>query len=113
MTKEKESGVLELMDWTNQSPDLNPIEQIWDLVDMKIDCTKVSSTASLWEQLETIWSSVTKETVETYIKTMPVRMQAVIDANGGRTNYYVFLFVWLLLVNKDYLVVSVCYLPYK
>lgn len=94
MTKEKESGVLELMDWPNQSPDLNPIKQIWDLVDSKIDHTEVSSTASLWEQLETIWNSVTKETVETYIKTVPARMQAVIKANRGRTNYYFFLFVW-------------------
>lgn len=85
------------MDWPNQSQDLNPIEQIWDLVDLKIDRTKVSSTARLWEQLETIWNSVTKETVETCIKTMPARMQAVIEANGGRTNYYVFLFYLVII----------------
>lgn len=92
LTKEKESGVLELMDQTNQSPDLNPIEQIWDLVDLKIDCIKVSSTASLWEQLETIWSSVTKETVETYIKTMPVTMQ------GQRRPYKLLRFSVCLVI---------------
>lgn len=80
------------MDWTNQSPDLNPIEQIWDLVDLKIDCIKVSSTASLWEQLETIWSSVTKETVETYIKTMPVTMQ------GQRRPYKLLRFSVCLVI---------------
>jgi len=29
--------------WPSQIPDLNPIEQIWDLVDSKIDCTQVLS----------------------------------------------------------------------
>ena len=38
-----------------------------DLVDSKIDSTKVSSKASLWEQLETIWKSITTETVEKYM----------------------------------------------
>jgi len=28
--------------------------QIWDFVDLKIDSTKVSSKASLWEKLESI-----------------------------------------------------------
>jgi len=33
-------------------------------VDSKIDCTK----ASLWEQQETIWKSITTETMEKYSK---------------------------------------------
>lgn len=52
-------------------------------MDSKIDHTTVSSKASLWEQLETIWKSVTTETVEKYIKTMAARMQAVFKAKGG------------------------------
>lgn len=35
-TQKKESVVLELMGQPGQSPDLNPIKQIWDLVDSKI-----------------------------------------------------------------------------
>lgn len=43
LTKKEDSGVL--MEWPSQSPDLNPIEQIWHLVGLKIDRTKVSSKA--------------------------------------------------------------------
>lgn len=35
-----ESGVLEPMDWARQSLDLNPIEQIWNLVVLKMDRKK-------------------------------------------------------------------------
>ncbi len=42
----------------------------WDLMDSKIDRTKFSSKASLWEQLETIWKSLT---TEKYTKTMPAK----------------------------------------
>lgn len=43
-TKKMEFGVLELMYWSIQSPDLIPTEHIWDLVDLKIDCTKAQWT---------------------------------------------------------------------
>lgn len=55
LTKKKESRVLELINWPSLSPDLNRIQQIWDLVDLVID---KKPKARQWEQLETIWNSI-------------------------------------------------------
>lgn len=96
----------ELIDRPGQSPTWILLNK-FGILDSKIDHTNVSLYASLWEQLETIWNSIAKETVES-IKTMPSRMQAVMKEKGGHTKYYVF---GLSCVQIDCKVVSVCYLP--
>ena len=35
--RKKAAGVFTVMNWLSQSPDLNPIEQIWELIDRKLD----------------------------------------------------------------------------
>ena len=87
LVTKQESGVLKLMNWPSQSPDLNPIEQIWDLIDSLIDRRNVSSKGTLWEQIQAVWRSITKETLQNYIDTMPARIEAVIKAKGGHTKY--------------------------
>ncbi len=81
------TGVLTRMVWPPQSPDLNPIEQIWDLVDRKIDKTKKTSIEEFWRSMEKAWQSITEQELKKYIDTMPARCMAVIAAKGGHTRY--------------------------
>ena len=75
------------MVWPPQSPDLNPIEQIWDLIDSKIDKSARTSKDKMWEMVQRAWDSIAPEVLRKYIFTMNARCQAVIEAKGGHTRY--------------------------
>ena len=75
------------MEWPPQSPDLNPIEQIWGVLEDKLDRSKVHSKETLWNELQKTWNITSVETLRKYIDTMPRRYAAVIAAKGGHTKY--------------------------
>ncbi|KAG1135188.1 hypothetical protein G6F37_013033 [Rhizopus arrhizus] len=76
-------------DWPAQSPDLNPIEHLWHHLNLKLSLygKKAKGVHELWERVEKEWNSFDKEVCRRYIDTMPARIKAVIDANGGSTKY--------------------------
>lgn len=56
--RQKESAeTLKIMDWPPQSPDLNPIEQIWGSLENKLDRSIVHSKESLWLELQKAWDN--------------------------------------------------------
>jgi transposase len=77
------------MVWPSQSPDLNPIEHIWSHI--KSELNKYPQPASgmleLWERIQEVKLTVTKEICLNLIDSMPRRMQAVIKAKGRWTRY--------------------------
>jgi hypothetical protein len=76
------------MIWPAQSPDLNPIEQVWDLLATKVHKMNSRLTAkNMMANLTEAWNSITKEVLRSYIDTMQARCQAVIKAKGGHTRY--------------------------
>jgi transposase len=75
------------MEWPPQSPDLNPIEQIWDHVDTKLRKMCNTSKHSLWLNLQSVWADISNETLSKYIFTMKSRCEAVIEAKGGHTRF--------------------------
>ncbi|KAG0804698.1 hypothetical protein G6F20_012491 [Rhizopus arrhizus] len=83
------NGVNYIDDWPAQSPDLNPIEHLWHHLKLKLLLydKKAKGVHELWERVEKEWNSFDKEVCRRYIDTMPARIKAVIDANGGFTKY--------------------------
>lgn len=75
------------MDWPPQSPDLNIIEPMWDHLKEEVSRMARTSKDSLWTSLQKAWSCINKNVLRKYLKSMPKRCQAVIDANGGPTRY--------------------------
>ena len=47
LQKKADAGVIELMTWPPQSPDLSPIELLWDEVDRQVQSKKPTSIAEL------------------------------------------------------------------
>lgn len=76
-----------VMEWPPQSPDLNPIENLWDIVDRHIDRQEVRNKHQLFEQAKRAWDAIPLETIHNLIESMPRRCQAVIDSKGFATKY--------------------------
>ena len=79
--------LLEVMDWPPQSPDLNPIEELWEVLDRQLKRSKITSKDTLWEELQLAWNRIPEKTLIDLIESMPARMRDVIGAKGGHTKY--------------------------
>jgi transposase len=80
---ESKSKNFSLMDWPPQSPDLSPIELLWDEVDRQVQARRSSNLTALEHAVKEVWANISPETVEKLLKRMPRLCKAVIRANGG------------------------------
>ncbi len=78
-----------LLKWPPQSPDLNPIEHLWDVVEREIHIMDVQPTnlQQLRDAFMPIWTSISEECFQHLVKSMPRRIKAVLNAKGGPTLY--------------------------
>ncbi|GFY12394.1 transposable element Tcb1 transposase [Trichonephila clavipes] len=84
-----EMGVLKL-DWPSQSPDLNPIQHLWDEIERRL-CSQPNRPSSLQVLTSTVmdaWKAVPMVTYQKLVESLPKYVQAVIHAKGGPTSYY-------------------------
>ena len=51
LRKKEQDGKLENTEWPAQSPDLNPIELVWDELDRRVKAKQPTSAPHLWELL--------------------------------------------------------------
>lgn len=70
-----------------QSPDLNPIEHVWEILKRKVGKVHTSSKDSLKNALKQSWAEITPDVTNNLIQSMPRRLQAVIESRGGPTKY--------------------------
>ncbi len=80
---------LTLLKWPPQSPDLNPIEHLWDVVEREIHIMDVQPTnlQQLRDSIMTIWTKISEECFQNFVESMPQRIKAVLKAKGGPTRY--------------------------
>jgi hypothetical protein len=83
-----ESGFT-IMKWPAQSPDLSPIEHLWNYLKRRLDEYEIppSSQNELWQRCEEEWEKIPKEVCQNLIESMPKRVAAVLKAKGGHTKY--------------------------
>ena len=80
---------IELLDWPGNSPDMNPNENLWELVKRKISTEIITSKQKLTEQLIDVWvrDPEVKALTSKCINSMPRRVKALIDSKGLTTKY--------------------------
>lgn len=78
-----------VMDWAARSPDLNPIEHVWDIMGRQYRAlpNPPNNLIQLEVALRQIWENIPQEVITRLILSMPQRCQAVVAARGGNTKY--------------------------
>lgn len=73
------------------SPDLNPIENIWNLIDRKLSSfllnNFISTSEQLFDKVSEFAGEIPVETINKLIDTMPRRITDCIENNGKTTKY--------------------------
>lgn len=80
---------IEAMGWPPRSPDMNPIEHLWDSLKRAVR-RHIPAPTNLRELEHVVlaeWQNIPQETIQNLIRSMPRRMEAVIRARGGPTRY--------------------------
>lgn len=76
-------GILRNMVWPPQSPDLNPIELLWDELDRNVRSCCPSSQEDMWKALQESWNQISSETIDKLIDRLPRLVKKVIKCKGG------------------------------
>ena len=78
-----------ILSWPGNSPDMNPIENVWELVKREMAKDMITTKHKLIEKLIQVWNHNPKlqETVQECINSMPRRIKALIAVKGGMTKY--------------------------
>lgn len=78
---------IEVLSWPAQSPDLNPIENLWGDIKRKVAETKPSNNHELWQVVQEAWNQITPKRCQDLVNSMPRRCKAVLKNKGFTTKY--------------------------
>ena len=72
--------------WPGNSPDLNPIENLWAILQEKLDSRpkRPENLAQLEAFLKQEWKNIPLETLQNLVHSMPARIEAVIRSKGSQ-----------------------------
>lgn len=87
--KAKESRTWIRIEWPPNSPDLNPIENIWRMIKQKIyqGRNRPKTIAELREAVRKAWEELSDEVIISEIQSMPWRIHECLNRNGGITRW--------------------------
>lgn len=85
----REQMNLKKMVWPAQSPDMNPIENLWMQMKDKVSRKHAASmtVAELTKNIKDAWTEITIEDIDTLIMSMPARVNELVKQRGGSTRW--------------------------
>lgn len=70
-------------EWPANSPDLNPIENVWSMVVSELNKRSIQSRHQMEQALKRIWSKLPQDKIDNAINSIPKRLRAVIRTKGA------------------------------
>ena len=74
---------MSVMNWPSQSPDLNPLEMLWEECDRMVKKRKPTSHPELEQVVRAVWSEMPAAKMNTLVARMPHLCEAVLKADVG------------------------------
>ena len=83
-----ETNQIKVIKWPAQSPDLNPIENLWYQVELSLKHKGPFKNAdALYKAIETTWNEITQEKINKLVESMPRRCSLILKSKGYAINY--------------------------
>lgn len=78
-----------VLDWPGNSPDVNPIENLWSIVKRRVSAMDCSTKKTMIENVINVWfrDDEIKILCSNLVESMPKRVQDIIQARGGHISY--------------------------
>ncbi len=77
-----------VMDWPGNSPDLNPIENLWSILKKKLkEDHTITSLKKLQDAIKNMWVKLPNDLMKKLAQSMPNRLRMCIENKGQMTKY--------------------------
>jgi len=76
-----------LKGWPPHSPDLSPIENVWGIIQQKVNKAGCKTFQEFKAKVDELYNHLSPETIKRLFDSMKARMQECIKNKGGKTNY--------------------------
>ena len=79
----------EVLKWPAQSPDVNPIEHLWNYLKQRLQEYEEApkGVLELWDRVQVEWEKIPAEVCQNLIESMPRRIVALYKAKGSYIKY--------------------------
>ncbi|UYV83891.1 Transposase [Cordylochernes scorpioides] len=74
---------VQMLPWPPYSPDLSPIEHVWDIIGRRLHALpQLRSEDELWQMVEKEWRAIPQDAIRTLIDSLPRRVAACISVRA-------------------------------
>jgi len=77
----------EVIDWPSNSLDVNPVENLWAIIERRIEKRKPGNIEELNNFLHEEWNNIDINLLSHLVNSMKTRCLALIESKGERINY--------------------------
>ncbi len=94
-------NVFTLLKWPPQSPDINQIEHLWDVVEQEIHIIDVQPTnlQKLCDAIMSIWTKISEECFQHLVESMLRRIKAVLYLIKWPVSVYIYIYIYIYIYN--------------